>query len=137
MGYTTTVTSSVLFVTELERSVDFYTRMLGCRVTVSEQDAVVMLAPGGFQIYVIARGRHASHAPGGIGNQGMMWATDTAEELADFAQTLKDNDCYRDTHVVDGITFVEGHDPDNLRIIVAHPSPAQAPRSVIGARFFV
>jgi hypothetical protein len=111
--------------------------MLGCRVTVSEQDAAVMLAPDGFQIYVIARGRHASHTLGGIGNQGLMWATDTREELADLAQALKDNDCYGDTHVVDGITFVEGHDPDNLRIIVAYPSPAQVPRSVIGARFFV
>ncbi|MET4780907.1 VOC family protein [Glaciihabitans sp. UYNi722] len=136
MSYRATVTSSVLFVTELKPSVDFYTRVLGCRATVQEADSALLLAPGGFQIYVIARGRRASHPLGAIGNQGLMWATETADELALFATALKNEGCYRDTRVVDGITFVEGRDPDDLRVVVANPSPIQAPRSVVAAQFF-
>lgn len=136
MDYRTTVTSSVLFVTQLTRTVDFYRRVFGCEVTVEDSDSAVMLAPGGFLIYVIPRGQRANHPLGAIGNQGLIWATETAEELAVFTAALKDEGCYRDTHVVDGNTYVEGRDPDDLRIIVAHPSPAQSPRSVVAAQFF-
>jgi hypothetical protein len=35
-----------------------------------------------------------------------------------------------------GVSFVTGHDPDGVRIIVAHPSPVKLPRSVIAARLY-
>ncbi|MEO7015641.1 MAG: VOC family protein [Leifsonia sp.] len=136
MEYVANVASSVIFVTELDRSVRFYSGVFGCKTALKENDGALLLTPGGFQIYLIAKGAHESHPSGGIGHQHLMWATDTAEGLTHFEDTLKALGCYTDTHTGGEVTFVEGRDPDWIRVVIAHPNPQQRLRSVLDSRLY-
>ena len=137
MEYFARVASSVLFVTELERSVSFYRDLFGCEVTLrSEGEAALLLAPGGFQLYLIERGRHAEHHPGGLGHHLLMWAADSPEGLRFFEQSLKAAGRYTGTHSAGQVTFVEGRDPDGIRVVVAHPDPAHGGRSVFDSHLY-
>ncbi|WP_127127237.1 VOC family protein [Georgenia sp. SYP-B2076] len=126
-----TVASSVIFVTDLDRSVDFYHDVFDCQTTLREGEAALMLAPEGFQIYLIEKGRQAPHPSGGIGVQCLMWATDSTAGLAYFEQALQARGCHTHTHASGGVQFVEGRDPDGIRVIIAQPSPEQRPRSAL------
>jgi hypothetical protein len=127
MGYSTRVASSVLFVAELDRSVNFYWDLFGCVETPRSGEAALLLAPGGFQLYLIERGKRAEHHSGGLGRHLLMWATDTAQGLKYFEQTLKEMGRYTETHTAGGVTSAEGRDPDGLRVIVAHSDPSEKP----------
>ncbi len=134
--FTAQVASSVIFVSHLDRSVEFYRDVFACEMTIHENDAALLVAPGGFQLYLMARGDREQHPTGGIGHGFLMWAVDTAEVLEHFAKALRDCGHYVDTHTSDGVQFVEGFDPDHIRVVIAHPSPQQRPRSVLDARFY-
>jgi catechol 2,3-dioxygenase-like lactoylglutathione lyase family enzyme len=131
------VTSAVLFVSRLDRSVEFYRDVFCCAATIHERDAALLLAPGGFQIYLIARGINAEHSSSGIGLQYLIWAVGSDAELRDVAQALRDRAGRTDNYTSGGVTFLAAHDPDGIRILVAHPSPEELPRSVIGAQLYV
>jgi catechol 2,3-dioxygenase-like lactoylglutathione lyase family enzyme len=131
------VTSAVLFVSRLDRSIEFYRDVFSCTATIHERDAALLLAPGGFQIYLIARGINAEHPSGGIGLQYLIWAVDSDAELRDVAQSLRDHAGRTDNYTSGGVTFLAARDPDGIRILVAHPSPEKLPRSVIGAQLYV
>jgi hypothetical protein len=38
------------------------------------------------------------------------------------------------SHTVEGMTILEGIDPDGLRVIVAYPTPRRLPRTAIAQR---
>jgi catechol 2,3-dioxygenase-like lactoylglutathione lyase family enzyme len=136
MGYTADVASAVIFVSELDRSVRFYSEVFGCRTSLQEPAAALLLTPSGFQIYLIAKGSGEPHPTGGIGDRHLMWATDSREALAHFEETLQSLGSHTDTHSAGDVTFVEGRDPDGIRVVIAHPSPAQRPRSVVDGRLY-
>ena len=73
------VTSSVIFVSELERSVDFSCEVLSCGATIHDRGAALLLSPGGFQIYLIARTARTWHPSRAIGPQYLIWAVDSAQ----------------------------------------------------------
>lgn len=131
------VTSSVLFVSRLDHSIKFYRDVFSCTVSIRERDAALLLAPGGFQIYLIARGTRTEHPSGGIGLQYLIWAVDSDAELRQVAQALQDRVGRTYTHASGGVSFLTAHDPDGIRILVAHPSPDKLPRSVVGAHLYV
>ena len=132
-----TVGSSVMFVAHLDRSVDFYRDVFGCQVTLREEGAALMLAPGGFQLYLIEKGDRAQHPAGGIGVQYLMWATDSTAGLARLEQALDARGSPTHTHASGGVRFVVGRDPDGIRVVIAHPSPEQRPRSVLDVLLYV
>jgi catechol 2,3-dioxygenase-like lactoylglutathione lyase family enzyme len=136
MEYSAKVASSVLFVSELDRSVIFYRDLFGCEVSLRSDDAALLLTPGGFQIYIIERGKRAALHPGGLGHHLLMWSTDSASGLEYFEQALKDAGSYTGTHTAGDVTFVEGYDPDGIRIVIAHPDPAQRPRSLFDSHLY-
>ncbi|MET3922416.1 hypothetical protein ABIB26_003376 [Arthrobacter sp. UYEF20] len=115
---------------------DFYGAVFDCKVALREEGRALLLAPDGFQVYLIAKGSREPHPTGGIGDRYLMWATDSVEALDHFAQLLKDLGRYTYTHSAGEVTFVEGGDPDGLRVVIAHPSPLQRPRSVLDARLY-
>ena len=135
-GLTAKVASSVIFVSDLDRSVEFYRDVFGCELAIRERGAALLLAPGGFQMYLMARGGRPEHPSGGIGHEFLMWAVDSPEALHQLAQVLRDCGHYVDTHSSGGVQFVEGHDPDGIRVVIAYPSPEQRPRSVLDPRFY-
>jgi catechol 2,3-dioxygenase-like lactoylglutathione lyase family enzyme len=130
------VTSAVLYTSDVNRSIDFYCSVFACQATIHDHGAALLLSAGGFQIYLIERGSRTQHALGGIGPQCLIWAAGSARELTDIDRALQDRGVRTDTHARGGVTFVTGRDPDGIRIMVAHPSPEELPRSVITARLF-
>jgi catechol 2,3-dioxygenase-like lactoylglutathione lyase family enzyme len=130
------VTSSVLWVSRLDRSVDFYQDVFSCTVSVREPGAALLLAPDGFQLYLVDRGTRAEHPSGGIGHQFLIWAVGSDSELRDLAESLTDGGGHPDVSTSGGVSFLTAHDPDGIRIVVAHPSPETFPRAVIAARFY-
>ena len=130
------VTSSVLSVSRLDRSIEFYRDVFSCTVSVREPGAALLLAPDGFQIYLVARGTRAEHPSGGIGHQYLIWAVGTDAELRDVEATLQDRGEHFDRSTSDGVSFVTAHDPDGIRVVVAHPSPEKLPRAVVAARLY-
>jgi catechol 2,3-dioxygenase-like lactoylglutathione lyase family enzyme len=136
MGHSAKVASSVLYVSELERSVTFYRDLFECEVTLRSAEAALLLTADGFQLYVIERGKHAERHPSGLGHHLLMWATDSAKGLECLKQALQGTGSYVDTHTSGGVTFVEGRDPDGLRVVIAHPDPAQQPRSIFDSHLY-
>jgi hypothetical protein len=152
------VTSSVIFVAEVARSVEFYCGLLACTAVIHDRDAALLVGPEGFQIYLIQRGHRAPNHSGGIGLQCLIWAVDSADELTDLEQALRSLGIRTDRDISGGVTFVtgrdpdgirtgsgrdpdgirtgSGRDPDGIRIMVAHPSPEELPRSVVDARLY-
>lgn len=55
------VASCVMFVAELDRSIDFYSDVLACEVSVRDSEAALLMAHGGFQIYLVAKGPRNAH----------------------------------------------------------------------------
>jgi catechol 2,3-dioxygenase-like lactoylglutathione lyase family enzyme len=136
-GAATRVTSSVLFVSRLNRSIEFYCDVFSCAASIHYPDAALLLAPDGFQIYLIARGSRAEHPSGGIRLQHLIWAADSDAELRDIAQTLQERVGQTSSCTSGGVSFLAARDPDGIRVLVAHPSPEKQPRSVRGARLYV
>jgi catechol 2,3-dioxygenase-like lactoylglutathione lyase family enzyme len=131
------VTSSVIFVSNIDRSVDFYREVFACQVTIQEPEAALLLAPGGFQIYLIGRSTRTPHPSGGIGPQYLIWAVDSADDLQQLEQALRRCGRVTDSYTSGGVAFIAGRDPDGIRILMAHPSPDKLPRSVIGNPLYV
>ena len=84
------MTSSVLLVSRLDRSIEFYRQVFSCTVTIREHGAALLLAPDGFQIYLIARGTRAEHPSGGIGSSTSSGPWTATPQLRDIAQALQD-----------------------------------------------
>jgi len=130
------VTSSVVFVTELDRSVEFYCDVFACSVSLEHDGGALLHAPGGFQIYLIARGSRAQHASGGTGLQYLIWSTDTADDLEHLEHLLRARGAHTDIHRSGGATFLETRDPDGIRVVTAHPSPLELPRVFLDPRLY-
>lgn len=131
------VASTVIRVSELDRSVNFYCDVFSCHVALREPDTALLLTPDGFQIYLSAKGPSRRAGTAAVGVQYLMWATDRESELERIAQRLRAHDRATYTHTENGVTFVEGSDPDRGRVIVAYPSPSQLPRQLIASRFHI
>lgn len=132
---TAELASAVMRVSELDRSVNFYSDVFLCRVAVRDGNTALLLTPGGFQIYLHSKGRSGHTGVGNVGVQCLRWATDSEAELWRVTQRLRVHDLATYSHTKNGVTFVEGCDPDEIRVIVAYPSPSQLPRELIVSRF--
>lgn len=135
MGEAARVTSCLMRVFDLGRSVNFYRDVFECRVALHEPEAALLLTPGGFQIYFRA---HEAVGPRGIDDVGVeeiIWSAGSEAELQRIAQRLRTHypSTYTNNH--HGITFVDGVDPDGNRVLITYPTPEQLPREVIDRRF--
>jgi hypothetical protein len=133
MTYEARVTSSIVFVTEVSRSVDYYREIFACRASLQTSDSALVVTPAGFQIYLIAQGNRAPHLSGGIGVQALIWTVGTAAELDDLQQVMSDRGHHTESRTTRGVRFLTSRDPDGIRILVAHPSPEELPRSMVDA----
>jgi hypothetical protein len=136
MGNACRVTSSVICVSALAPSVEFYRDVFSCEVAIHDHDAALLLAPGGSQIYLIARGARTPHLSIAIGPQFLIWAVDNAAELQELEQAIQNRGGRTDSYTSGGVTFVAARDPDGIRVLAAHPSPEILPRSIVSARLY-
>lgn len=75
------VTSCLMRVFDLERSVNFYRDVFEWHVALHEPNAALLLTPGGFRIYIRA---HEAYGPRGIDDVGVeeiIWSAGSEAEL--------------------------------------------------------
>lgn len=122
-------------VSDLDRSVNFYRDVFDCRVAIHESDAALLLTPGGFQIYLRMHEAGREREIDDIGIEQIIWSAESEEELRRFEQRLRAHYPSTYTNALNGISFVDGVDPDNIRVLITYPAPEQLPREVIDRRF--
>jgi catechol 2,3-dioxygenase-like lactoylglutathione lyase family enzyme len=122
-------------VSDLDRSVNFYRDVFECHVAIAEPDAVLLLTPGGFQIYLRSSEGGRARGVDDVGIEQMIWSADSQEELQRIELRLRTH--YPSTYTTsqNGIAFVDGIDPDGIRVLISYPTPHQLPREVIDRRF--
>ncbi|MBM9438157.1 VOC family protein [Streptomyces bryophytorum] len=127
----------MVFVRDLDRSADFYQELLLMRVAVRTSTAVLLVGTDDTQVYLRVMGAGSEHPLGAIGVQYVIWTADSSEDLQRCERLLKE----RDAHIAsretgDGVTVVEGRDPDALPLVIAYPGPHATDRQEIMARIY-
>ncbi len=113
---------------------NFYRDVFECHVALHESEAALLLTPGGFQIYF-----RAHETPGHAAST--MWASSRSSGPPAAKQNCNGSNNGLRTHypstypTLNGITFVDGVDPDENRVLITYPTPEQLPREVIDRRF--
>jgi catechol 2,3-dioxygenase-like lactoylglutathione lyase family enzyme len=132
--------SVVLFVQDLDRSVSFYTDLLALEVADRSPTAALLISPAGAQLVLRAMGLNAAHALGSIGVQYVIWTAAGAADLDRCERVLKNRAAHRQTHSHGhgdaAVTIVEGHDPDDIPVLIAYPGPDEAPSHELSARIY-
>lgn len=129
------IASCLMRVSDLNRSVKFYSDVFECRAAICETDAALLLAPDGFEIYL--RTHEASRTGGitDIGVEQIIWSAGSEEDLQQIEERIRVHDPDTYSNTVGEISFVDGADPDGIRVLITHPTPHQLPREVIDRRF--
>jgi catechol 2,3-dioxygenase-like lactoylglutathione lyase family enzyme len=128
--------SVVMFVHELDRSVSFYQEVLGLEVTDRSSTAALLISAHGSQLILRAMGTRAAHALGSVGVQYVVWTAAGEEDLSRCEQVLKAASAHTETRTCEGVTVVEGRDPDGITVIVAYPGPDQIPLHELPVRIY-
>jgi CBS domain-containing protein len=123
--------SAVVFVSDLSRSVDFYQVLLRYSITVSEPDAALLVGPDGSQLYLRQVGDGRARQAEGLGVGWVAWTAGGLDDLNRCADFLRERDAFVRCDTADGITRLEGHDPDGLPVLIAHPGPERSPRRLV------
>jgi catechol-2,3-dioxygenase len=77
------LSAAVVFVRNLDRSLKFYTEVLGLAVIDRSPTAVLLGADDGPQLVLRAFGENAAHPLGSLGVQYLIWMTDSRDDLSD------------------------------------------------------
>jgi len=128
--------SAVMFVQDLDRSVSFYTELLALEVADRSPTAALLISAAGSQLILRAMGPHANRALGSVGVQYVVWTAADKEDLDRCEQALRGRAAHRETRGHDGVTVVEGRDPDDVRMIITYPGPDQVPLNKIPTRIY-
>ena len=128
--------SVVTFVSDLDRSVRFYTELLGLDVADRSPTAALLRSAEGSQLILRSMGGDAPHALGSIGIQYAVWTAAGEQDLRRCEQLLKDRGAYTQTRTGASATAVEGHDPDGLVVVITYPGPDRAPLHELPVRIY-
>ena len=132
---TARVASCVMRVAILEQSVAFYRDVFGWEVAIREPGAALLLDPSGFQFYLrVADPEATVSAISDIGVSQVIWSVEDDATLDQIAMRLRAIYPSTYTNTANGITFVDGLDPDGNRVLITSPTPHQLPREVIDGR---
>jgi len=135
MAHGARIGSAVMFVQDLDRSVAFYRQVLGLEV-VDQTPTAALLTGDMSQLILRSMGSGAGHPLGGVGVQYVIWTAADQADLERCERTLKDLSAYRDTRASGQATAVEGHDPDDIVVMVVYPGPDQLPLHELPVRIY-
>jgi catechol 2,3-dioxygenase-like lactoylglutathione lyase family enzyme len=136
MAHGARLDSVVMFVHDLNRSVNFYSDVLKLHVADRSATAALLIGAKRSQLILRAMGSAASHALGSVGVQYVIWTADDADDLARCEQVLKDRSAWRDTRTTQHVTAVEGRDPDDIVVMITYPGPDEAPLHELPVRIY-
>jgi catechol 2,3-dioxygenase-like lactoylglutathione lyase family enzyme len=128
--------SVVMFVHDLDRSVAFYADVLALEVADRSPTAALLSGAGGASLILRAMGSAAAHPLGSVGVQYVVWTAAGEEDLARCERALAGHGSHWDTRHNDGVTLVEGRDPDDMVIMVSYPGPDRLPLRRLPARIY-
>jgi catechol 2,3-dioxygenase-like lactoylglutathione lyase family enzyme len=117
--------SVVMFVTQLDRSVSFYTDVLALRVADTSATAALLVGDDGSWLILRAMGSNAGHALGSVGAQYVTWNAADKQELDRSELALKKHSAYRDTRSSGSEIAVEGRDPDDITVMIIYVGPGE------------
>jgi catechol 2,3-dioxygenase-like lactoylglutathione lyase family enzyme len=127
--------SAVMFVQNLDRSVTFYRQVLGLEV-VDQTPTAALLTGDGSQLILRSMGSGAAHPLGGVGVQYVIWTAADEADLERCERTLKDLSAYRESRREGQHRAIEGHDPDDIVVMVIYPGPDQLPLQELPLRIY-
>lgn len=136
MAHGTRLGSVIMFVHDLDRSVDFYTRILRFEVADRSPTAALLSNAEGTQLVLRAMGRGADRALGSVGVQYVVWTAGGKEDLERCERMLRERTAHRETRSHGGVTVVEGRDPDDIVLMVTYPGPDEVPLHELPARIY-
>jgi catechol 2,3-dioxygenase-like lactoylglutathione lyase family enzyme len=128
--------SVVMFVSDLSRSVLFYTELLGLRPTIENESVALLVGPDGSQLYLREIGDKATHALCSIGTQYVLWTAASEADLRaceTILQTKSDRVTMTDEG---GFELLEARDPDDVPVIITFPGPDEVARERIISRIY-
>jgi catechol-2,3-dioxygenase len=129
------LSAAVIFVNELERSAGFYRDVLQLETEVASEGAVVLTTPAGVHLVLRALPM-AQRMTGSVGIQYLIWAARDADDLARVEEALKARGAFVSVDAEQGVTVVEGHDPDNLPLLVVYPARPAAGLTSVPERIY-
>jgi catechol 2,3-dioxygenase-like lactoylglutathione lyase family enzyme len=136
MAYGATINSAVTFVQELDRSVSFYLEVLGLKLVSRDPTAALLISPAGSQLILRSIGSNAPHPLGAVGVQYVVWTAGGEDELSQCERVLRKRSAHLETRSGDGVTVVEGRDPDGVVVMVTYPGPDEVPLRELPARIY-
>jgi catechol 2,3-dioxygenase-like lactoylglutathione lyase family enzyme len=128
--------SVVMFVHDLDRSVNFYVEVLALEVADRSPTAALLSNTEGTQLILRAMGRDVGHALGSVGVQYVVWTAASSEDLERCELALKEHGVHRDTHTSGSVRAVEGRDPDGVVVMIIYPGPDEVPLHQLPARIY-
>jgi catechol-2,3-dioxygenase len=136
MAKGTRIGSAVMFVQQLDRSIRFYQDVLALQVADQSATAALLVSPEGAELILRSMGSTGAHPLGGVGVQYVIWTAAGREDLERCERALKERSAYRETRGSDGILVVEGHDPDDMVVMIAYPGPDERPLRELPTRIY-
>jgi catechol 2,3-dioxygenase-like lactoylglutathione lyase family enzyme len=127
---------AVVYVSDLDASLSFYTEVLGLAVAEREPTAALLVGANTSPLILRSMGENAARAPGSSGVQYVVWAAGEERDLDRAERVFKARSAYVDTRRGEGYTEVEGRDPDGCPVMVAYPAPDQLPLRALPARIY-
>lgn len=115
------LSSIVVFVTDLDRSVDFYQDLLGGEVVVRETEGLLLEVPGDNHLWLRALNR-PPHFSGNIGVQYAVWSLGSKEQLDRAEKRLVARQAFVSRSHYDSGEVVEGTDPDRIPVLMYFPT---------------
>jgi hypothetical protein len=126
----------VVYVADLAASVEFYAQVLDLAVSVRTQAAAMLTTDAGCRLVLLETDTDLPRQVGTIGIQYVVWAAAGCSDLNNIDLKLKCLGARVSRQTIDGVTYVEGRDPNGLPIIVTNPSPHDAPTAHIFNRIY-
>jgi catechol 2,3-dioxygenase-like lactoylglutathione lyase family enzyme len=128
--------SAVMFVQDLDRSVNFYREVLDLEVSDHSPTASLLTSGSGSQLILRSMGSGAVHSLGGVGVQYVIWTAADGEDLDRCERMLKELSAHRETRTGGPVKAVEGRDPDDIVVMIIYPGPDKVPLHELPVRIY-
>jgi catechol-2,3-dioxygenase len=128
--------AAVVFVRNLDRSVDFYRELLDLKVVDRSTTAALLESAGGSQLALRGFGENAERPLGSIGVQYVAWSTASRANFDRMAEVLRRLSSHQETRTDNDVVVVEGRDPDDLPVMIACVKDDEPPMRKLATRIY-